>query len=534
MGYFFPGEAKKPLLRVYQSASAIARHFPFPLPDSFVLSLSAQTLLKTKADLARWEEAKLVHMGIERVPSGVIEQWQAPLRRPWVNGTDQVAFALEKCLEPFHLEDGAGPLESVTIDATTAHALNKALGEHPFTRVESYESDAAPAQLPLSQEEERVPTPRGYPVRLPPFSRWRSLPLRWKLRLRGVERCWKDAIDRGDFESMSVLASIPHSTRDVGPAVLGWAMESPDLRPLQWLLAKGTSPNALWPLGRCRLLHHAAQLGMEETVRVLLQAGAAVDMTDDRGQTPLGMALETCWGQAREWSPDRRGVVLALVEAGSPLEGLGETSTGHSALGAIPMDMEVLEAVLKRSATFRCSADSQRNQWGEYAKGRHIAFRWFECKSVVDGGRFWTLLETHGALQSLSPDERQTLLPIALQSRWTDPEAIEGWIALIHRNVENLLSADRDGHGNTVWHAWAKHAVHPKPWLEALSRCPQRVALMDQPNQQGRRPWDVLEVEGGWGDGSYQQLFAAYKTVLLSHRWKQPLEKPQGVQRARL
>lgn len=335
MGSFFPGEAKKPLLRVYQSASAIARHFPFPLPDSFVLSLSAQTLLKTKADLARWEEAKLVHMGIERVPSGVIEQWQEPLRRPWVNGTDQVAFALEKCLEPFHLEDGAGPLESVTIDATTAHALNKALGEHPFTRVESYESDAAPAQLPLSQEEERVPTPRGYPVRLPPFSRWRSLPLRWKLRLRGVERCWKDAIDRADFESMSVLASIPHSTQDVGPAVLGWAVENPDLRPLQWLLAKGASPNAFWPSGRCRLLHHAADLVLEEAVHLLLRAGAAVDLTDERGQTPLGRALETCWGQAKEWSPDRREVVLALLEAGSPLEELG-SSTGHSALGAFP------------------------------------------------------------------------------------------------------------------------------------------------------------------------------------------------------
>lgn len=198
------------------------------------------------------------------------------------------------------------------------------------------------------------------------------------------------------------------------------------------------------------------------------------------------------------------------------------------------MDMEVLEAVLKRSTTFRCSVVSERSQWGEAAKSKHIAFRWFECNSVVDGGRFWTLLETHGALHSLSPDERQALLPIALQSRWTDPEAIEGWIGLIHRHVENLLSPDRDGQGNTVWHAWATHAVHPRPWLEALSRCPQRVALMDKPNQQGRCPWEVLEVEGGWGDAGYQHLFAAYKTVLLSNRWEQPSEKPQSARRARL
>ncbi len=83
-------------------------------------------------------------------------------------------------------------------------------------------------------------------------------------------------------------------------------------------------------------LHVAAWKGLAETVRLLIDRGAPVDMPDAKGRTPLVLAVKACvdsyWTHRR--TPD---TVEALLEAGASLDGV-ELPSGYGAID------ELLEA----------------------------------------------------------------------------------------------------------------------------------------------------------------------------------------------
>ncbi|KAJ0065093.1 hypothetical protein NL108_005568 [Boleophthalmus pectinirostris] len=56
------------------------------------------------------------------------------------------------------------------------------------------------------------------------------------------------------------------------------------------LLDRGADPTVRDPIFGLTVLHDAAREGFEDTVRVLLDHGADVNVTDDRGYLPLHLA----------------------------------------------------------------------------------------------------------------------------------------------------------------------------------------------------------------------------------------------------
>jgi len=83
-------------------------------------------------------------------------------------------------------------------------------------------------------------------------------------------------------------------------------------------------------------LHVAAWKGLADTVRLLIDRGAPVDMPDAKGRTPLVLAVKACvdsyWTHRR--TPD---TVKALLEAGASLDGV-DLPSGYGAID------ELLEA----------------------------------------------------------------------------------------------------------------------------------------------------------------------------------------------
>jgi ankyrin repeat protein len=83
-------------------------------------------------------------------------------------------------------------------------------------------------------------------------------------------------------------------------------------------------------------LHVAAWKGLAETVRLLIDRGAPVDLPDAKGRTPLVLAVKACvdsyWTHRR--TPD---TVKALLEAGASLDGV-DLPSGYGAID------ELLEA----------------------------------------------------------------------------------------------------------------------------------------------------------------------------------------------
>jgi len=82
-------------------------------------------------------------------------------------------------------------------------------------------------------------------------------------------------------------------------------------------------------------LHNAAWAGSGDLVELLIERGHPVDIRDPRfNATPLGYALYDCLVEKRHPEGEFPRVVKALVEAGSPLEGV-KYPTGHAAIDEI-------------------------------------------------------------------------------------------------------------------------------------------------------------------------------------------------------
>jgi uncharacterized protein len=64
-------------------------------------------------------------------------------------------------------------------------------------------------------------------------------------------------------------------------------------------------------------LHLAAQEYCKDIVRILLDHGAAVDVRDNNGNTPLMRALDSCYIAVTENVPDPGAIIKMLLQAGA-------------------------------------------------------------------------------------------------------------------------------------------------------------------------------------------------------------------------
>ena len=88
-----------------------------------------------------------------------------------------------------------------------------------------------------------------------------------------------DANARDDFGHTPLYCLGNASLRDTGAAVV------------RALVAAGADVNAQDRIMRCTALHMAARRGNVEVARALLECGAAIELADRKGVTPLGRAI---------------------------------------------------------------------------------------------------------------------------------------------------------------------------------------------------------------------------------------------------
>jgi ankyrin repeat protein len=114
-----------------------------------------------------------------------------------------------------------------------------------------------------------------------------------------------------------------------------------NLEGVRTLLDRGIPAGALWPEGDAYFdttrnstsLHYAAWRAHHDIVSELIGRGAPVNATDQRGRTPLQLAVKACvdsyWQRRRQ--PDS---VAALLAAGATTQGI-QLPTGYDAIDAL-------------------------------------------------------------------------------------------------------------------------------------------------------------------------------------------------------
>jgi ankyrin repeat protein len=133
----------------------------------------------------------------------------------------------------------------------------------------------------------------------------------------------------------------------IGGSLLARFAGANNLEGLRILLDLGVPANAPWPEGdpyfdtpkNSTALHYAAWRAWHAIVRELIARGAPVNALvnaqDERGRTPLQLAVKACidsyWQRRRQ--PDS---VAALLAAGATTEGI-ELPTGYDAIDALLM-----------------------------------------------------------------------------------------------------------------------------------------------------------------------------------------------------
>jgi hypothetical protein len=127
----------------------------------------------------------------------------------------------------------------------------------------------------------------------------------------------------------------------IGGSLLARFSGAANLEGVRTLLDRGVPAGALWPEGdayfdtprNSTALHFAAWRAHHDIVRELIARGAQVNVTDQRGRTPLQLAVKACidsyWQRRRQ--PDS---VAALLNAGATKEGI-KLPTGYDAIDAL-------------------------------------------------------------------------------------------------------------------------------------------------------------------------------------------------------
>lgn len=128
------------------------------------------------------------------------------------------------------------------------------------------------------------------------------------------------------------------SPGEPGPLYALAALPSPPEHALAFfelLLAKGALPDARGLDGESAL-HACARLGRADFAEALLATGASVDPRDDRGRTPLMLALQ--------WAPDAATPAL-LVHAGADLSARDLEGRDARAIALARGEAAVAEAI---------------------------------------------------------------------------------------------------------------------------------------------------------------------------------------------
>jgi len=125
-----------------------------------------------------------------------------------------------------------------------------------------------------------------------------------------------------------------------------------------------------------RPLHYAAAKRFVNIARLLLEAGAAIDVTDTFGTTPL---MTVCVGRGDEFEPaTRAAIALELLEAGADASKTNFLGAGalHEA-ARIGDDLDLIDLLLSRApaALNRTDSEGQTPLYFASASGKNNALR---------------------------------------------------------------------------------------------------------------------------------------------------------------
>lgn len=333
------------------------------------------------------------------------------------------------------------------------------------------------------------------------LSLWERLHLRAKVAQKGAEACWWTAVTTENLPQVRALAALGVSAATADPLLLFRAMDQPDPEYLKGVLAAGASPNGQFR-NNCwdYALHRAACRGWPEHLAALLAAGAELESRDGNDFTPLAAALHGFGDGARPWGEGRQACARLLLDAGADPAAL-QNRGRYTPLGLCPMDLDLLSEILTRCPAARLSNPDPR-VW-PHADGdpavppSHPAFRAAACTTPQELQDFVALLQRHGTLASLTPEETAQLPGFFLAEALSPSNATVDrpipaaqWLAAARAMGARIDGVDSEG--ATLWHRWVAGAEgrHAADWAETLAAEPSLQPLRTARDGAGRTPMD--------------------------------------------
>lgn len=340
----------------------------------------------------------------------------------------------------------------------------------------------------------------------------------WLALTRGPTSSWLEAVETRDATLAFTLHQMGVSAKGLDASAIIRAVEMNGSTVLQLLLDSGANPNQKEREGMLSTpLHAAALSGAQEKVRMLVNAGANVNIKGNLEVSPLASVLKALPFKAPALPSleTKRNMVFCLLEVGASAKGWAFNQR-ESMLRLAPLDFEILDRLTLAGANPRRLVNPTPAKGFLPVDGEQaLLFRAVEFHCLEKMDEFLGHLEKSPYNQGPHTQGRQgRTLVFEMIRAWSPPEAeldeepSSQWDDLLNLMVARGHDLTvTDDLGNTILHAWGQ-ALAPTFYAcgKALLRRPESPGLLRIRNKQGKRPLDVLletpdlldKVPGGW------------------------------------
>lgn len=356
--------------------------------------------------------------------------------------------------------------------------------------------------------------PKDAPVPDSPPSLGERVRAIWVVWAKGPKRAWMEALETRNLALARILEKRGVSAQGLDASAIIRAVEMADPAMLSCILKSGANPNQRQREGMLTTpLHTAALAGDMAKVKMLVAAGAHVDICANRGVTALATVLEALSSKvpALPGPHVQRQMVFCLLDLGASAKGWAFHQR-ESLLRLAPLDLDILDRLVAAGANPSRLINPTPAKGFKPVEGvQSLLFRAVEIQCLRKMEAF--LAHLQGPAYRQGPHTRD------IQGRTLPFEMVRSWVPSSGHGVEawekmwGLLArfgydlAATDGAGNTLLHVWAQ-AMAPTfhDCGKSLLARPESARLLKIRNQEGQEPLDVLgaaqerlgNVEGGW------------------------------------
>lgn len=398
------------------------------------------------------------------------------------------------------------------------------------------------------------------------------------LKLKGVDKVWRDALQRGDWETTQILRRTKTIPQHISEWVLEDLWEMMDVRVIEDLIAVGYQviEKSANDYGRYPI-HMMVRNRQQRLVEHYCESGWPIDVTDYAQETPLEFALNTLElahdTHRRPFDADeyetRKNIFLLLLNHPSNHQTVSVSASytyGYSLAHKAPLDTDVLQALLSKNVPLVWQKEYSEKYFefrGEEEKNtilglghEHILSKIFEetvCPQKTHEVLSWA--QHNGFTTDLKDEHHQTLL-IALfrhgklSHHMSKQDHLDKIQVLLDHGYSLL---DIDPKGNNVWHAlFTQPGQGVQMLFDYLYNNTSTHHLMYTPNHEGVTPIQMLEhhmddnaiIPGQrkthYGH-SWKEIFQSFKASVEAHAIKEqlmeytdPLNKPLTIRRRKI